>query len=99
LFIVAIYHTKLHLLVLLIIWLLESSQRKWLAHSCDLKSIWSSTKCVEEFLRYWGPATQDLQATFQEIKDALQREGFPIDGETTVEECEIEEEYHPPPTK
>jgi hypothetical protein len=33
---------------------LESSQRKWLAHSCDPKSIWSSTKLVEEFLRYWG---------------------------------------------
>jgi len=78
---------------------LESSQSKWLAHSCDPKSIRSSTKLVEEFLRYWGPATQDLQANIQELKDALYREGFPVDGKTTVEECEIEEEYHPPPAK
>jgi hypothetical protein len=50
---------------------LESCQRKWFAHSRDPKIIWSSTKLVEEFLKYWGPTTQDLQATLQELKDSL----------------------------
>jgi hypothetical protein len=64
---------------------LKSSQRKWLAHSCDPKCILSFTKLVEEFLRYWGPTAQDLQATLQELKDALYREVFPLDGKTIVE--------------
>jgi hypothetical protein len=58
---------------------LESSQRSWLAHSCKPKSIPSSTNLIEEFLRHYRPATQNLQDTFQELKDALCREGFPID--------------------
>jgi hypothetical protein len=32
---------------------LESSQKDWLAHSCDPKSIPSSTKLIEEFLRHY----------------------------------------------
>jgi hypothetical protein len=40
---------------------LESSQKDWLAHSCDPKSIPSSTKLIEEFLRNYRPATQSLQ--------------------------------------
>jgi hypothetical protein len=32
---------------------LEESQRKWLAHSCNLKSIPSSIKLIEEFLRHY----------------------------------------------
>jgi hypothetical protein len=61
-----------------------------------LKSIWSSTKLIEEFLRHCRPATQNLQDTFQELKDALYREGFPVDDKTISEECKTEEEYHPP---
>jgi hypothetical protein len=37
-----------------------------------------------------------LQDTFQELKDTLYREGFPVDDKTISEECKIEEEYHPP---
>jgi hypothetical protein len=37
-----------------------------------------------------------LQDTFQELKDTLYREGFPVDDETISEECKTEEEYHPP---
>jgi hypothetical protein len=75
---------------------LESSQRSWLAHSCDPKSIPSSTNLIEEFLRHCRPATQNLQDTFQELKDALYREGFLVDDETINEEWKTEEEYHPP---
>jgi hypothetical protein len=60
---------------------LESSQKYWLAHSCDPKSIPSSTKLIEEFLRHYRPATQSLQDAFQELKHTLCREGFPIDDE------------------
>jgi hypothetical protein len=55
---------------------LESSQKDWLAHSCDPKSIPSSTKLIEEFLRHYRPATQSLQDAFQELKHTLCREGF-----------------------
>jgi hypothetical protein len=40
-----------------------------------------------------------LQDTFQELKDALYREGFPVDDETIVEECETKKEHHPPSAK
>jgi hypothetical protein len=46
---------------------LESSQRDWLAHSCDPKSIPYSTKLIEEFLKKYQPATQSLQDVFQEL--------------------------------
>jgi hypothetical protein len=75
---------------------LESSQRISLAHSCDLKSIPYSTKIIEEFLRHCRPATHNLQDTFQELKEALCREGFPVDDETIDEELKTKEEYHPP---
>jgi hypothetical protein len=51
---------------------------------------------LKSFSGCWGPTTQDLQDTLQELKDSLYREGFLVDGEMKVEECEIEEEYHPP---
>jgi hypothetical protein len=57
---------------------LESSQRSCLAHSCNPKSIPSSTMLIEEFLRHYRPTSQNLQDIFQELKDALCREGFPI---------------------
>jgi hypothetical protein len=75
---------------------LESSQRSWLSHSCDPKSIPSSTKVIEEFFRHCRPATQNLKDTFQELKDALCREGFTVDDETIDEEWKNKEEYHPP---
>jgi hypothetical protein len=75
---------------------LESSPRTWLAHSCDLKSIPSSTKLMEEFLRHSQPATQNLQYTFQDLKEDICREGFLMDDETIVEEWKTKEEYHPP---
>jgi hypothetical protein len=80
---------------------LESSQKYWLAHSCDPKSIPSSTKLIEEFLRHYRPATQSLQDDFQELKHTLCREGFPIDDETIDEEvlegqtCEENYQAHP----
>jgi hypothetical protein len=37
-----------------------------------------------------------LQDTFQELKDTLYKEGFLVDDKTISEECETEEEYHPP---
>jgi hypothetical protein len=70
---------------------LESSQKDWLAHSCDPKSIPSSTKLIEEFLRQYRPATQSLQDAFQELKHTLCREGFPIDDET-IDEEKLEED-------
>jgi len=78
---------------------LESSQRKCLSHSCDLKCIRSSTNLIEEFLRHCQPTTQNLQYTFQELEYALYREGFLMDDKTISEECKIEEEYHLPTTK
>jgi hypothetical protein len=69
---------------------LEESQRKWLAHSCDPKNIPSSTKLIEEFLRHYRPTTQNLQDTFQELKDTLCREGFPVDDETIDEDSHAE---------
>ena len=71
---------------------LESSQRSCLAHSCKPKSIPSSTKLIEEFLRHHGLATQNLQETFQELKHALCREGFLVDDEIIEEEM-LEESY------
>jgi hypothetical protein len=50
---------------------LESSQKDWLAHLCDPKSIPSSTKLIEEFLRHYRPATQSLEDVFQELKHIL----------------------------
>jgi hypothetical protein len=70
---------------------LESSQKDWLAHSCDPKSIPSSTKLIEEFLRQYRPTTQSLQDAFQELKHTLCREGFPIDDET-IDEEKLEED-------
>jgi hypothetical protein len=68
---------------------LESSQKDWLAHSCDPKSIPSipsSTNLIEEFLRQYRPTTQSLQDAFQELKHTLCREGFSINDETIYEE-------------
>jgi hypothetical protein len=70
---------------------LESSQKDWFAHSCDPKSIPSSTKLIEEFLRHYWPATQSLQDAFQELKHTLYREGFLIDDET-IDEEKLEED-------
>jgi hypothetical protein len=64
-----------------------------------LRSIPSSTRLVEQFLRCWSPFTHKLQDPFQELKDALYRECFPMDNEKIVEECKNEKEYHPSPTK
>jgi hypothetical protein len=50
---------------------LESSQKDWIAHSCDPKSIPSSTNLIEEFLRKYQPTTQSLQDAFQELKHTL----------------------------
>jgi hypothetical protein len=50
---------------------LESSQRSWLAHSCNPRSILSSTKLIEEFLKHYWLTTHNLQDTFQELKDTL----------------------------
>jgi hypothetical protein len=65
---------------------LESSQMDWIAHSCDLKSILSSTNLIEEFLRQYLPVTQSLQDAFQDLKHTFCREGFSIDDETIDEE-------------
>jgi hypothetical protein len=65
---------------------LESIQRSWLAHLCNPKSIPSSTKFIEAFLRHYRPATQILQDALQEIKHALCKEGFSVDDETIDEE-------------
>jgi hypothetical protein len=73
---------------------LESSQRNWLAHSCNPKSIPSSTKLIEEFLKHYRPATQNLQDTFQELKDVLCREGFPIDEDEEKLEEDPDEVSH-----
>jgi hypothetical protein len=67
---------------------LESSQKDWLAHSCNPKGMPSSTKLIEEFIRHYRPATQSLQEAFQELKHTLCREGFPIDDETIDEVLE-----------
>jgi hypothetical protein len=75
---------------------LELRQKKWLTHSCNLRSILSSTRLIEKFLKCWGPATQNLQDTFQALKDSLYRYGFPVDDETVVKECETEKEHRPP---
>jgi hypothetical protein len=72
---------------------LEASQRNVLAHSCNPKSIPSSTKLIEEFLKHYRPATQNLQDTFQELKDVLGREGFLVDeDEEKLEEDPDEED-------
>ena len=71
---------------------LGSSQKDWLAHSYDPKSIPSSTKIIEEFLRQYRPTTQSLQDAFQELKHTLCWEGFLIDDETIYEE-NIEEDH------
>jgi hypothetical protein len=72
-------------------------ETKEVAHTfMQSRSIPSSTRLIEQFLRCWGPTTQNLQDTFQELKDALYREGFPVDDETIVKECEIEKQHHPP---
>ena len=71
---------------------LESSQKDWFSHSCDSKSIPSSTKLIEEFLRQYRLAIQSLQDSFHDLKHTLCREGFPIDDET-IDEENIEE--HP----
>jgi hypothetical protein len=73
---------------------LESSQRSWLAHSCNPRSIPSSTNLIEEFLKHYRPATQNLQDTFQELKDALCREGFPIDEDEEKLEEDPDEVSH-----
>ena len=73
---------------------LESSQRSWLSHSCDPKSIPSSTKLIEEFLKHCQPTTQNLQDTFQELKDALYREGFPIDEDEEKLEEDLDQVSH-----
>jgi hypothetical protein len=65
---------------------LESSKKDCLAHSCDPKSIPSSTKLIEEFLRQYRPSTQSLQDYFQELKHTLCRECFSINDETIYEE-------------
>jgi hypothetical protein len=65
---------------------LKSSQKDWLAHSSDPKSIPSSTKLIEEFLSQYQPTTQSLQDAFQDLKHTLCREYFPIDDETIYEE-------------
>ena len=75
---------------------LDSSQRSCHQDSCELKSIQYSKNIVEEFLRYWGPSTQDLQTTLQELKYTLYRKYFSVDVDTIYEECELEEEYHLP---
>ena len=72
---------------------LESSQRDWLGHSCDPKSIPSSTNIIEEFIRHYQPSTQSLQDAFQELKHTLCREGFSINDETIDEEV-LEEHTH-----
>jgi hypothetical protein len=46
-----------YVLTKICVYYMESSQRKWIADSCDPKSIWSSTNLVEEFIRCWGPTT------------------------------------------
>jgi hypothetical protein len=72
---------------------LESSQRDWLAHSCNPKSIPSSTKLIEEFLTHYRPTTQSLEDAFQELKHTLYIEGFPINYET-IDERVLEEHTH-----
>jgi hypothetical protein len=37
-----------------------------------------------------------LRDTFQDLKDALYKEGFPLDDKIISEECKTKEEYHPP---
>jgi hypothetical protein len=64
---------------------MESSQRDWLAYSCDPKSIPSSTNLIEEFLKKYQSTTQSFQHSFQELKHTLCREGFLIDDETIYE--------------
>jgi hypothetical protein len=64
---------------------LETSQRNFLTHSCDLKSIWSSTNLVEEFLIHYKPTIQDLQDFFHELEDARCGEFFPMNDETINE--------------
>jgi len=55
---------------------LRSSQKDWFAHSCDPKSIPSSTKLIEEFLRQYRPATQSLQDAFHGLKHTLAKKVF-----------------------
>jgi hypothetical protein len=66
---------------------LESSKINLVAHSCNPKRICSSTKLIEEYLKHYRPATQNLQDIFQELKDVLCRECFLVDeDEENVEE-------------
>jgi hypothetical protein len=71
----------------------ESSQRNFLANSCNLKIIPSSTKLIEEFLKHYRPTTQNLQDTFHEIKDIICREGFPVDEDEERLEEDPDEMY------
>jgi len=64
---------------------LESSQKDWLTHLSDPKSIPSSTKLIEELLRNYRPATQSLENSFQDLKYILYREGFSNNDETIDE--------------
>jgi hypothetical protein len=75
------------------VYLLESSQKDWITHSCSPKSIPSSTNLIKEFLRHYRPATQSLEDDFQELKHTLCREGFLINDETIDEEV-LEEKTH-----
>jgi hypothetical protein len=74
---------------------LESSQRNLFAHSCNLNRIPSSIKLIQKFLEQYWPTTQNLQDDFQELKDFLSREGFPVhEDEENLEENPNEEDLN-----
>jgi hypothetical protein len=58
---------------------LGSEQRDWIKHSCKPKSIYSLTILIREFLKRWGPKTQSLEDTIQDLEDDFSKEGFNLD--------------------
>jgi hypothetical protein len=58
---------------------LGSEQRDWIKNSCKPRSIYSLTILIREFLKHWGPKSQSIEETIQDLEDGFSREGFDLD--------------------
>jgi hypothetical protein len=59
------------IIIRLFLFSLEEKQRDWLIHSCNPRSISSPMALVREFLKHWGPGTQNFEDTIQNLEDAF----------------------------
>ena len=75
------YANVLHEYVFLQLFLLSlgNEQRYWINHSWKPRIISSLTILIREFLKHWGPETQSLKDTIQDLEAAFSREGFDLD--------------------